>query len=140
MNAKLISFARLLVRILIVARQSPYPLNSTQNHLIHSTLRIFNLSTQPLFSLHSKGLLFSKRADEKRTPNSRKCLVFKPFSVFTSVLLTSRLRTQRASCCRINLRAELFPSCSRFGGDIECLELGCLDCRRHRRFWAFHCE
>ena len=57
MNAKLISFARLLVRILIVARQSPYPLNSTQNHLINSTLPIFNLSTQPLLSPGSKHSL-----------------------------------------------------------------------------------
>lgn len=94
MNAKLISFARLLVRILIVARQSPYPLNSTQNHLINSTLPIFNLSTQPSISPGCKHPKTKKSESRKRTPNSRKCLVFKPFSVFTSVLLTSTLRTQ----------------------------------------------
>ena len=97
MNAKLISFARLLVRILIVARQSPYPLNSTQNHLINSTLPIFNLSTQPSISPGCKHPKTKKSESRKRTPNSRKCLVFKPFSVFTSVLLTSTLRTRHGT-------------------------------------------
>ena len=94
MNAKLISFARLLVRILIVARQSPYPLNSTQNHLIHSTLRIFNLSTQPSIFLGSKSPITKKSESRKNTSNSRKCLVFTLFSVFNSVLLTAILRTR----------------------------------------------
>lgn len=74
---------------------SSYPLNPTQNHLVNSTLLIFNLSTQPSISLVCKHPKTKKSESRKRTPNSRKCLVFKPFSVFTSVLLTSILRTQQ---------------------------------------------
>ena len=73
-----------------------YPLNPTQNHLVNSTLPVFNLSTQPSISLRSKPPKTKKSESQNRTPNSRKCLVFKPFSVFTSVLLTSILRTRRA--------------------------------------------
>ena len=74
--------------------QYPYPLNSTQNHLINSTLPIFNLSTQPSIMPGCKHPKTKKSESRKRTPNSRKCLVFKPFSVFTFVFLTSRLRTR----------------------------------------------
>ena len=77
---------------------SSYPLNPTQNHLVHSTLPIFNLSTQPLLLPGSKHPETKKSESRKRTPNSRKCLVFKPFSVFTSVLLTSTLHTRRVMC------------------------------------------
>lgn len=109
MNAKLISFARLLVRILIVARQSPYPLNSTQNHLIHSTLRIFNLSTQPSIFLGSKSPITKKSESRKNTSNSRKCLVFTLFSVFNSVLLTAILRTRHDKSQEKDPRTQSVP-------------------------------
>ena len=71
-------------------------LNPTQNHLVNSTLPIFNLSTQPslLPSYHTPKT--QKSESRKNTSISRNCFIFKPFSVFSSVLLTTILRTPHA--------------------------------------------
>lgn len=74
--------------------QYSYPRNPTQNHFINSTLLIFNLSTQPSI-LPGCHIPKTKRSESrKNTSNSRKRFIFKPFSVFSSVLLTTMLRTQ----------------------------------------------
>lgn len=97
MNAKLNLLVQLKFCVLkptSPANQYTYPLNPTQNHLVNSTLPIFNLSTQPLFSSGQQSLKAKKSESRKNTSNSRKFLIFKPFSVFSSVLLTAILRTQ----------------------------------------------
>lgn len=73
-----------------------------RNTSIHSTMPIFNLSTQPLILPDSKHTEIKQSKNQKRTPNSRKCLVFKPFSIFTSILLTAILRTLHDPFPQIN--------------------------------------
>ena len=92
-----------------------HPLNPTQNHLVNSTLSVFNLSTQPSIMPDYKHPKTKKSESWKRTPNSRKCLVFKPFSVFTSVLSSSILRTQRGGYVGTYQLVELFLSHSLVG-------------------------
>ena len=101
----------------------------TQNHLVNSTLPIFILSTLPSIMPGCKHPKTKKSESRKRTPNSRKCLVFKPFSVFTSVLLTSTLRTPRGSTKETYPLAEPpqleIPSLSKKPNPLR----GSLDCR-----------
>mgnify|MGYP006892046553 FL=1 len=82
---------------MIQVNYQTYLLNPTQNHLVNSTLPIFNLSTQPslLPSYHTPKT--QKSESRKNTSISRKCFIFKPFSVFSSVLLTTILRTPHVS-------------------------------------------
>lgn len=70
---------------------SSYPLNPTQNHLVHSILPIFNLSTQPSFLVGSKHPETKKSEGRKNTSNSRKRFILKIFTLFTSVPLTAIL-------------------------------------------------
>ena len=90
--------------------------NLLQNHLINSTLPIFNLLTQPLFSSQGKGHLLSKRVDKKRTPNSLKRFVFKPFSIFNSVHLTSILPSPHVPYSGTYLQEPLSGPCSPSSG------------------------
>ena len=73
-------------------------LNPTQNHLVNSTLPIFNLSTHPSLLPSSHTPKTQKSESRKNISISRKCLIFKPFSLFTSVPSTSILLSHNEPC------------------------------------------